>query len=248
MVRITRQSCEAQFDHIFYGHGTSPAWQMQSWHESWWQFVCVWVGVYMHLQGEKRKEIMKEKHSHKDSAQNNKVAMCTQALWLWLYLPLFPVSPPCLLHRFISPLITALSFYRPHSFCGSTRTQTLSVCFLLLSFFPSLPGYHLDFDLHHRLAHPFPLSCSSFAVDLSSSPVHLMSLYLCSCGFLPLLTYLSFLIWTHPHIPDFSFFHITSSKQRFENKFEFGIILKFSLTLHKAVWNRHSYQISHLSL
>lgn len=51
----------------------------------------------------------------------------------------------------------------------------LCVC---VSYFLPFPGYHLDFDLHHRLTHPLPPSCSSFAVHLSSSPIHLMSLYL----------------------------------------------------------------------
>lgn len=36
------------------------------------------------------------------------------------------------------------------------QASQLCVCFLLLSFFPSLPGYHLDFDLHHRhISFPF---------------------------------------------------------------------------------------------
>lgn len=57
-----KRSSYAQCDHIFYGRGASPARQMQSWHERWWQFVCVWVGGCMHLPGEKREEIMKDKN------------------------------------------------------------------------------------------------------------------------------------------------------------------------------------------
>lgn len=165
----------------------------------------------------------KDKHSHKNSAQNNKVAMCTRALWIWLYFPLFPVSPPCLLHRLIFTLITALSFHRPHSFGGSTHTEC--VCFLHLSFLPSLPWCHLDFDQHHIPPHLFPLSCSYFAIHLSSSPMHLMSLYLCSSGFLP-YTSLSFLIVTHAHIPALANEHhlvlyCSFWKQRLESKSEF---------------------------
>lgn len=120
-----------------------------------------------------------------------------------------PCGSDCTSHSFLClPLTSSIassllwspsfSFHRPHS-CGFTHTQTLPVCvcFLHLSCLPSLPGHHPDFDLHHRLAHPFPLSCSSFAVHLSSSPMHLMSVYLCS----PLASAIADFLITYAHIP-----------------------------------------------
>lgn len=70
--------------------------------------------------------------------------------------PTLSCCPLCL-HRLISPLITGLSFHRPH--CGLTRTN--SVC-VSPPFFPSFPGYHSDFDLHQRHAHLFLVSWSLF--------------------------------------------------------------------------------------
>lgn len=71
-VRTTKR-CWVQFDHIFYGCAVSVAGMKGG------DSLFVWVGMCMHLPGKKGEEIMKEKHSHKD---NNKVATCTQALWL----------------------------------------------------------------------------------------------------------------------------------------------------------------------
>lgn len=176
-----KAGCEAQCDHVFYG----CARQMQG---LVWKGADRWcVGGCVQLQKRKKGTRSWKKNIAIKIAQNCKVTVCTRPLWLRLYLPLLPVCPG-LLHCLISTLITTLSFYRPHYFCGCTHGDAhmhrSSVCFLLFfSSLASLPGHHLDFDQHHSLEHPFPLSCSSFAVSPSSPAVPLVCLCLCSCGF-----------------------------------------------------------------
>lgn len=113
--------------------------------------------------------------------------MCTRPRRLRLYLPLLPVSawPPPLSYLlfdhfpfFFTDLTT---FVAAHT---GTHTCTVPPCFLLFfPSFPPLPGHHLGFDQHHSLEHPFPLSCSSFAVPPPSPAVPLVCLRLSSCGF-----------------------------------------------------------------
>lgn len=88
-----KASCEAQRDHVFYGCTQ----QMQG---LLWKGADRWcVGGYVQLQRKKKKK--KGKRSWKKNiiikiAQHSKVTVCTRPLWLWLYLPLLPVSawPP----------------------------------------------------------------------------------------------------------------------------------------------------------
>ena len=166
MAGITRRNCEAQCDRIFHGRRrASSAWQLQSWYERWWQFVCAWGRVCVCVcicQAKKKKKRGKSSWKknipiNKDSAQNNKVSPCSKALWLPLYLPLFPVSPPLPLpspHLFFDHCPFFLQASLLLWLCTFCVCVCVCECFLL-SFFPSLPWYHLDFDLHHRLVQPF---------------------------------------------------------------------------------------------
>ena len=250
MAGITRRNCEAQCDRIFHGRcRASSAWQLQSWYERWWQFVCAWgrVCVCVHLPGKKKKKRGKSSWKknipiNKDSAQNNKVSPCSKALWLPLYLPLFPVSPPLPLpspHLFFDHcpfFLQASLLLWLCTFCVCVCVWVLSPFFLS---FPPLVSPRL-WSASQTCTTLFPLSCSSFAVPLSSSPRHLLSLYLCSFGFVPLLTSLCFPIPTHRTPPLANLDHqLTSSplnptKQRPVTKAEFEMAFRMLTDARKS--------------
>lgn len=144
------------------------------------------VGGWVQLQNNKKKkrkgeEIMKEKYCHKNS-KTVKV-QCAQGLCGFVCTSHHSLSLPGLLHCLISSLITFLSFYRPHCFCGCTHGDAhmhrSSMCFLLffLPFLYSLgitstliniTGSNIPFPflapplLFHHLPLPYLLSASVF--------------------------------------------------------------------------------------
>lgn len=157
----------------------------RGWSERCWPLVCRWMCA-----AAKKKK--KGKRSWKKNiaikiVQNSKGTVCTRPLWLRLYLPLLPVSawPPPLSYLLFDhfPFFLETSLLLWLHTRGRTHAPFLHVFSSFFSSFPSLPGHHLDFDQHHSLEHPFPLSCSSFAVSPPSPAVPLVCLCLCSCGF-----------------------------------------------------------------
>lgn len=177
MVRVRRWSCEAQCGNKFQGCKVLPARQMQKKGCDSLLGVClnVWVDVCIYPTDEKREDDHEMKtfpYSHIDSEQNNTV------LWHRLYLPLFLASSP------LPPSSPHLSFDQcpfffadiAPSMASHTWNYVCACVFLHLFFLTSFPWYHIDFDLHHRLAQPFPLSCCSFAICHSSYLMHLLAL------------------------------------------------------------------------
>lgn len=125
-------------------------------------FVCVWVCACI-CQAKKRKRSWKKTIPIKIVHKTIKL-LCAHR----------PCGSDCTSHSSLclplaSSTASSLLWSLPFLFTGLTllwvyiHKHLLCVCFLLLSVFPSLPGYHLDFDLDHRLAHPFSLSCFPFA-------------------------------------------------------------------------------------